>query len=102
MNRLTIVFACLILLASRAAFAGGNWPQWRGPNFDGSTDAANLPSSFSKTGNVAWAADLPGPSAATPAVWGDRVFVSSVDSAASSVVALCIDRKTGKELWRKM
>jgi hypothetical protein len=57
-----------------------NWPQWRGPHFDGSSTEKNLPAEFSKTNNVKWVAPLPGPSAGTPIVWGDRVFVSSTDN----------------------
>src|ERR1051326_8617526 len=56
-----------------------NWPHWRGPNFDGSSHEANLPTSFSRSENVKWTAAMPGTSAATPIVWGDAVFVSSAD-----------------------
>ena len=48
-----------------------------------------------------WATPLPGYSAATPAIWGDRVFVSSADAQSSKQLAICLDRKTGKELWRE-
>src|SRR5438045_2084371 len=78
-----------------------NWGQWRGPNFNGSTPEKNLPTKFSKTENVVWNLDLPGPSAATPGVWGDRVFVSSGDKGGQKMVAFCIDRKNGKVLWQK-
>jgi outer membrane protein assembly factor BamB len=77
-----------------------NWAQWRGPNFNGSTTDKNLPETFSKTENVVWSAPMPGPSGATPVVWGDSVFVSSTDDTAKTCVALAFDRKTGKELWR--
>jgi outer membrane protein assembly factor BamB len=80
----------------------GNWGNWRGPDFNGSTDEKGLPSKFSKTDNVAWAADLPGPSASTPIVWQDRVFVSSADKAEQKLVALCLDRSTGKVLWNQV
>jgi outer membrane protein assembly factor BamB len=42
---------------------------------------------------------MPGPSASTPIIWGDRVFVSTTDSAAKSLLAMCLDRRTGKTLW---
>ena len=77
-----------------------NWAQWRGPAFNGSSPEKNLSSEFSKTENVAWSLDLPGPSAAAPIIWGDRVFVSSGDKKEKSLVALCLDRKSGKVLWQ--
>jgi len=76
-----------------------NWPHWRGPFYNGSTTEKGLPGDFSKTNNVKWAAPLPGPSAATPIIWGDRIFVSSTDRQTKSLRALCIDCKGGKVLW---
>jgi len=78
-----------------------NWPHWRGPHFDGSSTEKNLPAEFSKTNGVKWTATLPGPSAATPIVWGDRVFVSSTDTRTKTLRAICLDAKTGKELWNQ-
>lgn len=77
-----------------------NWPHLRGPHHNGSSTEKNLPASWSKTENIAWATDLPGPSAATPIVWNDRVFVSSTDTKSDSLHAFCLDRKTGKPLWQ--
>ena len=92
----------LVLLALAASLGRAeNWPQWRGPFFDGSTTEANLPTTFSKTENVAWVVPMPGQSGATPIVWGDRVFISSVDEGARRLLAICIDAKTGKILWQK-
>lgn len=91
----------LSVVALTAAVPAANWPQWRGPNFNGSTDEANLPDKFSKTDSVAWVADLPGTSGATPIIWGDHVFVSSTDEANKSRAALCLDRKSGKVVWKQ-
>lgn len=87
------------LLAGVSAMAE-NWPQWRGPNFNGSTPETNLPSQWSKTENVAWVAPLPGYSGATPVVWGDSIFVSS-PNLQKDLLLLCLDRKTGQERWQR-
>ncbi len=70
-----------------------NWPQWRGPFFNGSTTEKNLPTTFSKTENIKWCAPLPGPAAATPVVWEDHVFISSTDQTNRATRALCLDRR---------
>lgn len=75
-------------------------PQWRGPYFNGSTDEKNLPSDWSKTDNIAWSVDLPGCSAVTPIIFGDRVFLSGVDSDRDMLLAMCFDRISGKLLWQ--
>jgi outer membrane protein assembly factor BamB len=97
---ITLILAVAGLAASDLSSARAeNWSQWRGPFFNGSTSEKGLPTSFSKTENVKWVADLPGPSAATPIVWNDRVFVSSVDQKAGTLQAICLDRATGKITW---
>ncbi|MBI5774762.1 MAG: PQQ-binding-like beta-propeller repeat protein [Verrucomicrobia bacterium] len=88
-----------ILLIGAAAHAG-NWPHLRGPGFNGAADEKNLPATFSKTENVAWSVDLPGPSAATPVVWDGTVFVSTMDVRSKSLHALALDAKSGRTLWQ--
>src|SRR5436190_4636396 len=97
MRALSIIFSLAMMLAASAR--GENWPQWRGPHFNGSSTEKNLPSEFSKTKNVKWSTPLPGPSAATPIIWEDRVFISSGNDKAKTLHAMCLDRKSGKVLW---
>ena len=92
-------FLCLVLIINSSLHAA-NWPQFRGPFFNGSTDEKNLPDTWSENENIAWTAALPGPSAATPVVWNDRIFISCADPDADMLKALCLERSTGKILWR--
>jgi outer membrane protein assembly factor BamB len=89
------------LLSLATTLQAANWPNWRGPAHNGSTTEKNLPATFSKTENVIWAADMPGASAATPIVWENKVFVSSLDNRTKGLMAICLDRKTGKEIWKE-
>ena len=91
-----------LAIASTASLQAGNWPNWRGPNQDGSADEKDLPAKFSPTENVKWATTLPGLSASVPVVWGDKVFLTAPIEADKQLVALCYDAKTGKELWRSV
>ncbi len=98
------ILRIIALVSSFTAFSfvvrAENWPNWRGPSFNGSTPAENLPVRFSPSENVRWAAEMPGPSAGTPIVWGDRIFVSSTDERQKALLAMCLDRRTGKVLWQ--
>jgi outer membrane protein assembly factor BamB len=93
------IFAVLVLVFVSAAF-GSDWPHWRGPYFNGSTDEKGLPSNWSRTENVAWSVDLAGCSAATPIVKADKVFLSGVDKERDTLLAMCFDRSNGKLLWQ--
>jgi outer membrane protein assembly factor BamB len=95
----TIAVLSLVLVTGFTASAE-NWPQWRGPYFNGSTTETNLPSHWSKTENLAWVTPLPGFSGATPAVWEDSVFVSSPDEQ-KSLKLLCLDRTNGRMRWER-
>lgn len=49
-----------------------------------------------------WSATLPGWGTSSPAVYGNRVFVTSQAEAGGkkSLLTFCLDRQSGKELWR--
>jgi outer membrane protein assembly factor BamB len=61
------------------ATANDNWPQWRGPNGNGTSDSKNLPITWNlQTGeNIAWKTELPAWSGSTPVIWGDYIFITS-------------------------
>src|SRR4051812_45717242 len=75
--------ACRVLLFSLIAIAlvnaagAENWPQWRGPHGDGISKEHGIATNWSRTDNIAWRTELPGPGGATPVVFGDRIFVTS-------------------------
>ena len=91
--------ASLVVITTATAFAG-DWQQWRGPEFNGTSPEKNLPSKWSQTENVKWSLDLPGISGATPIVSGGLVFVMSPDPESKQEL-IAVDRKTGKVAWRQ-
>jgi outer membrane protein assembly factor BamB len=90
--------ASFLLLATALPSRAGDWPQWRGPNGDGTSDERGLPAEWSPSRNIAWRLDLPGPAGSTPAVWGERIFLTS-PAGEDDLYVLCVSRD-GKELWR--
>lgn len=66
-----------LLFGATSFGAEENWPQWRGPHLNGVSKTATPPTTWSTTENVLWKLPLPSWGAATPIVWGDRVFVTS-------------------------
>jgi outer membrane protein assembly factor BamB len=67
--------AVLILAPSLLA---SNWPNWRGPNGDGTApDTRNLPETWSTEKNIKWKVEMPAWSGSTPMVWGDRIFLNT-------------------------
>lgn len=89
MRGFVLFLACMICAGIAAAENGNggakNWPQWRGPNAQGVSEAKGLPEKWSATENkkenIKWTAELPGKSErggnSSPCVWGDRVFLTA-------------------------
>ncbi len=91
-----------------------DWPQWMGAKRDNVWDIAKPPQSF-KAGSLKplWTASVAG-GYAGPAVVGDRVYVTDLITKANPKDAnwgrrpfdgtervLCLDNKTGKEIWKR-
>jgi len=100
------------LSASKSGVSGpepGNWMNWRGPLHNGSSSGKQrLPVKFDGKKGFKWKASLPGASAATPIIYNDCVFVSSIETAkdsekkgAGNLLALCFDREKGTLLWKR-
>ncbi len=88
----------LTALVCAAAAPAADWPQWRGPTNDGLSAETGLPTEWGPDKNVVWKVKMPGIGAGTPAVWGDKVFVTSADG--DDVVALCVGTD-GTEKWKR-
>ncbi len=81
---LLLVFGCTVWLVSGAATlpaqdstgAAANWPNFRGPTLNGTSETATPPTSWSEDQNVKWKVEIPGSgNTSSPVVWGDRVIV---------------------------
>jgi outer membrane protein assembly factor BamB len=89
----------VMMLAFSLALAE-NWPQWRGPLLNGVSNEKNLPLRWNTTENIAWKLALPGLSAATPAIWEDRIFLNVSDG--EEMYLWCVDKKQGSLSWKKL
>jgi outer membrane protein assembly factor BamB len=75
-----------------------DWPQFRGPNASGVSEATGLPVEFGPQKNVIWKTDLP-PGHSSPVMNATTIWVTAVDQEKLFVIA--IDRATGKIQWRR-
>jgi outer membrane protein assembly factor BamB len=89
-----------------AAAAAENWPGWRGPRGDGTSNEAGVPLAWNAEAgqekNLRWKVAVPGKGHASPIVWNDRVFVVTCDEERHERLLLCLHANTGKQLWQKL
>lgn len=104
-----------------------NWHQWRGPENTGVSRTAKPPTEWSEEKNVQWKVSVQGNGSSSPIIWGEKVFLLTaintgrVDpslprpedqpkrvfdithpNTAYVFMVLCLDRDSGKELWRRV
>src|SRR3989442_10479082 len=96
---------CLVVAvlssSARAEENGGElwWPQFRGPNSSG-VGGGKPPIHFGPGQNVQWKTAV-GSGLSSPIIWAERIFLTEFDEASHALATVCIDRRTGKILWRR-
>jgi len=92
----TIILASFPVVAQQDA----RWPQFRGPNSSG-LGVGKPPVQFGPDQNVRWKTAV-GPGLSSPIIWEARIFLTEFDPTKKQLATLCIDRRTGKILWRRV
>jgi len=96
---LQILPVAALLVLPRQPLQAGNWPQWRGPDGDSTSEETGLPVQWSETAGVLWKLKIPEWGTSTPAIWDDAIFITSQEG--DDLLLLKISGKTGKILWTR-
>lgn len=86
----------LLLVAATAVRAADNWPEFRGPHGDGTSDAKGLPDKWAEGQNVRWKTAVHDKGWSSPVVWGNQVWVTTATVKGDKCYAVALDRDTGK------
>lgn len=98
MNTLIGALLFCLLQGQAAPQSSEPWSQFRGPSGRGlASDEEPLPTRLDPEGNMLWKCALPEGNS-SPVLWGDRIFLTGYE--ADELLTLCIDRESGKILWR--
>jgi outer membrane protein assembly factor BamB len=90
-----------LICALSLPIAAENWPQWRGPNLNGTSGEKDLPLHWSKTDNVIWKLAMPSKTGATPIIWGNHIFLNVAESD-NNIYLWCVDKTKGALEWKKL
>jgi outer membrane protein assembly factor BamB len=91
----------IVFTLAAGAVRADNWERFRGPNGDGISSNKNIPVKFSAADGVLWKAPIAGGGHSSPIVWGDRLFLQTSSADGGQRSLLCLDAKTGKEIWNR-
>tara|TARA_R110002049_G_scaffold2750_2_gene21450 strand:- start:231815 stop:233119 length:1305 start_codon:yes stop_codon:yes gene_type:complete len=80
-----------------------DWPGWRGPRGDGSSNETDVPVVWNgETGEgVLWRVPVPGIGHSSPIVCGDNLFVTTCDQETFQRKLVCYDANTGDQRWER-
>lgn len=98
------VWLQLLLVPAAAAWLASpalaeNWPAWRGPYQNSTSQDTGLPLYWSESSGIVWKAALPGEGASTPAIWEDAVFVTSQQG--DKLLLTRFHKATGRTAWTR-
>ena len=103
-SRFTFARPALLLFLLARLFAlpsaAQEWTRFRGPNGTGISAAKGVPVTWTEQ-DFRWRVEIPGDGHSQPVIWGDKLFVTSARELGRERLFLCLDKATGKELWRK-
>lgn len=101
-HRCVITVGIFSMFATSLLYA--DWPQFRGPDGQGHTDATNVPVEWSAEKNVAWKQAIAGQGWSSPVVQGEQIFLTAAvpveeKEGEYSLRLMCLDAATGKFEW---
>ncbi|MEZ6067651.1 MAG: PQQ-binding-like beta-propeller repeat protein [Planctomycetaceae bacterium] len=87
--------------ALQAAQPGaGDWPWWRGPDFNNVAAAGEQPPlEWGETRNIVWKVPVPGRGHSSPTVVGEHIYLATADESRQVQGVICLSRATGEQLW---
>ena len=65
----------LLINTLQADSPESNWPQWRGPLWNGVAPQGNPPIEWSEDKNLIWKTSIDGQGWSTPIIWGNHIFL---------------------------
>lgn len=102
-QKLQLAIGFLIVFPAVDVCQADNWPQWRGADFTSVSSESGIPSNLNEKSAQMWKIDLPGPAGSSPVVWGENIFLTSVDGNGADgdkLVLMCISTD-GKLKWKQ-
>ena len=99
-RRLALALALSLPLAAVAEDTAPHWPQFHGPGGSGiAEDKQAPPLQFGPETGLLWKTPLP-VGHSSPAIWGARIFLTGFHPEEKKLETLCLDRASGRILWR--
>ncbi|MDF1861758.1 MAG: PQQ-binding-like beta-propeller repeat protein [Verrucomicrobiales bacterium] len=91
-------FSSLVAAGLLAGNLQAQWPEFRGPNADGTVDSKGLPTEWSAEKNVTWKKEIHGLGWSTPLISEGKLWLTTATEDGREMSILCFDEKSGEVL----
>lgn len=88
----------LLAVAGQVEAGEARWPQFRGPEGSGVSDASTFPAAFGPNSNLWWKVAVPAGNS-SPCLWDEALFLTAYTEPDHRV--LCLDALTGALRWER-
>jgi outer membrane protein assembly factor BamB len=92
------LIALLLPGITASAEPAPNWPHWRGPRDNGSTESGSYPVHWDNDKQLLWKITLPGKGCSTPIVWDRQIFLTAPIESQDGLLAF---DWSGKRIWQQ-
>lgn len=97
------ICTCLLLstLLVICQIASADWPQFRGPNGDGSVTATGLPTHWSETENIVWKTEIPLRGWSTPVIMDGQIWLTTATIDGHDFFVIALNEETGRIIFNE-
>jgi outer membrane protein assembly factor BamB len=96
-----VALTAALLSMGATALASDVWPVFRGPSYDGSAQASELPLTWSEGRNVVWKTPISHRGWSTPVVAGGQIWLTTATEEGHEMSVYCVDFEGGEVLHRE-
>lgn len=95
-SKITVNLVLSLILSAQAS--SQEWSRYRGIAGQGIGAAPDLPAALAEE-HIAWRVPLTGPAQSSPVFWGSKLFLTRESTPGEVLELLCLDARSGEELW---
>ncbi|MHC5082960.1 MAG: PQQ-binding-like beta-propeller repeat protein [Planctomycetota bacterium] len=96
-SKLNVMLSLMIVLTFVSVCSAADWPNWRGPDYNGISTETDWNPAALNTPNIAWKADI-GTGYSTVSIADGKAYCAGNINKNTDVI-YCFDAETGKEIW---
>ncbi len=80
--------------------AQGDWPWWQGATQSSTAPMESPPVQWSSSDTTGWVVPVTGRGRGAICIWGEQLFLPTIDVGREAVSMSCLDHTTGRTLWQ--